>query len=531
MPPETLIAVVPGYPSLSATVPPQHPPPMPIASLLLALVLCLTSLGAAEGPKTGRFQATFSERSPHSAWSELASRYGWSDPAGPVPAAHAYDLAKEPYDVYVPKDYDGSVAYGLIAYVNAGKGGGHGQYAGVLDKHRLIWIGGTQIGNDRDVPSRIGLTIDAVHNLRQRYRIDPDRIYVSGTSGGGRTASMMGITYADVFTGGAVYLIGCNNPIWPQDKEDADRVRALAPGHRFAFMTGSDDFNKPGTQKVHAAYQAERLPHLKYFEASGVGHANPPPALFDEAIAFLDAPLIARVQASFERGEALSAKGKRAEAWAAYREAAASAVHPEVAAKAGPKVAELATAIDADLAVELDRLLGAKPAADKVRAFAATWSDFPTGETAKGHADRLAGVELETLLAKDAKLALTPLRAFVRAWEGFPVRERALAALELQAKAAWAPVAALPAGDRRLRALARFATEWAPTPTAVAAATTASDELEAALAAILAEPRPRLRGQKLQAFATAWKGTASGARAEREVAALVAELQAAEKKK
>ena len=503
-----------------------------IRSLLCAALLLVPVLGelsAAE--QTGRFQLTFTGRSPYSAWTEMAPRYGWPHPKGPCPAMHAYDITKEPYDVSVPTSYDGTAAYGLIAYVNSGGGGGAGSYQKVLDQHRLIWIGGTKVGNERDVPSRIGLTIDAVHQMQQRYRIDPDRIYVCGTSGGGRTASGMGVAYADVFTGGGIYLIGCNSPIWPQLKPTAELIRALAPERRYAFMTGSEDFNKEDTQGVFAAYQAENLPHVKYFEQAGLGHGNPSDEQFEQAIIFVDGPLVARAQAAYDRGEALMAvKAKRVEAYKAFSQAAASTINPEVAAKAKPKVEALRTAIDADLAKELATLQTATPSAVKLRAFAAQWAEFPSGISAKERADELAATELDALLAKDPNLTLKPLRTFVSTWKGYPTGERALAALDAVAQPAWAPVSALPAGDKRLRALAKYAAEWAPTPSAAAADKTFTEELRAALAAIVAEAKPMLRGQKLQAFAAAWKGTDAGKEAQDLAAALAAELKADQKK-
>ena len=55
-----------------------------------------------------------------SSWATFVERMGAlynlsKDTAEPREAV--YDLAQEPYDVYVPKSYDGSVPYGLIAYV------------------------------------------------------------------------------------------------------------------------------------------------------------------------------------------------------------------------------------------------------------------------------------------------------------------------------------------------------------------------------------------------------------------------------
>src|SRR5690606_33962016 len=119
----------------------------------LLLVMIVGSVVAADVPRTGRYTTTFDERGVMSSWPMFLERVGAlynlpKDQAEPTGAR--YDLAQEPYDIYVPKSYDGSVAYGLIAYVNSGNGGGPpGKYAEVCDQHKLIWVGGTKIPNDR----------------------------------------------------------------------------------------------------------------------------------------------------------------------------------------------------------------------------------------------------------------------------------------------------------------------------------------------------------------------------------------------
>ncbi|MBA3685384.1 MAG: hypothetical protein H0W72_09100 [Planctomycetes bacterium] len=485
---------------------------------------------AAEPARTGHFTTTFSQRSPWSAWPELARRYAWGSPDKPAPADTVYEIAKEPFDVYVPSSYDGTVPYGLVLYINSGKGGNTHQYASVMDRHKLIWIGAANVENDREVPIRIALTLDGLHNIASTYAIDPDRVYVSGTSGGGRTASQMGITFADVIGGGAIYLIGCNAPNMPADKDAAARVKAVMLERRYAFMTGSDDFNREGTISVHATYKGMKIPHLEYFETPGLGHDNPPVDWFMRAVEFCDRPLVERAAAALAQATALEAKGKLLDAHAAYRYAARCVPAVEVAAAAAPKLAAIAARIDAEASADFDKLLGQKPTSEKLRAFTKQWKDFPVARRAREQADALGAVELETVLAKEAKAQLAPLRKFVAAWDGYPIGERATAALDGHAKDAYAPVDALPAGDKRAKALLKFAGEWRPTATATAATESAEQELAALLASILALDKPQQRGQKLQGFLAAWKGTRAGAQAEAALNALIAELGAASAK-
>src|SRR5258706_1250587 len=161
-------------------------------------------------PKSGSFTLTFTDRSEQATNAYIASRMGW-----PLTAEAAakldYTLADESFEVYVPPDYTEQTPFGLPVFVMPG---GRNQppenYRPLLDKHHLLWVCPNKAGNDRVTGPRMGLAIDAAANMRARYKIDPDRVYVSGISGGGRIASMLGVAFADVFRGGGFYIIGCN---------------------------------------------------------------------------------------------------------------------------------------------------------------------------------------------------------------------------------------------------------------------------------------------------------------------------------
>lgn len=491
---------------------------MPIAPLLLLAFVFGAAHAAA--PRTGTFELTISERSPLSSSEEMHQRIGRGDPD--------YDVAAEPYDVYVPASYDGTVAYGLIAYINSGQGGHAPQYRPVCDARRLIWVGHTRVQNERATAHRMGLTIDAVHYLQKHYRIDPDRIYVSGNSGGGRVASLVAIPYTDVFSGGAIYIIGCNPMIWPGDKALRDQAQSLAPQRRFSFLTGSEDFNKPGTINVHAAYVAAKFPYAEYLEVPGMAHDQPPVEWFDKAVAFNDAPLAERAAQALARGEELTAK-KPVEAYAALQQAAANvAVAPEVAAKAATLLEPLTVRIDTDLSSELDGMLAGRPTGPRLRAFAEKWADFPSAARAREQANVLGQADLETILARTGPMQARALRQFVSDWQSYPVAEQAMPTLDALARTAYEPIAAQPAA-RRGKALLKFISDWSPASTTVEAAALLDGDLASELDGILALDRPAQRAQRLQSFAKQWQGRPAGDAAEAEFKRMVADAQAAQK--
>lgn len=499
---------------------------LPMRSTLI-LLLIVGGVAGADAPRTGRYTTTFSEHSPMSTWAMFVERMGAlynlaKDQAEPTDANYA--LAQEPYDIYVPKSYDGSVPYGLIAYVNSGDGGGPpGKYAEICDKHKLIWIGGTKIGNERSTWFRIRLSVDGVHNIRARYRIDAERTYAMGQSGGGRVTSLMSVPYADVFSGGAIYLIGCNPFVMPNDKTIATRIDALAKANRFAFVTGSDDYNKPGTIDVHASYQSLKFPHLIYLEQPGLDHNTPAADWFEKAVVFNDGAVIAAATASLANAKAFEAKKKHREAYAAYQVAAQCAIAETVASEAAPAVVRLAQVLDGEAATELTKL-AEKPQGAAVRTFVQKWpAELPTTAKARDLGERVAGEEFDKLAA--GKPTVSALRGFLKTWDGYAVCERAIGALDVLAKEAWPKIEATKPGTARWKALAKFVDDWSPTPTATLAAEISAKEIGGKITEAEGLATDGAKAQRLKLLYVETKGTPANAAVQTALIAVALRLQ------
>jgi hypothetical protein len=501
---------------------------MPLRLLVCALILASLVPAADEAkpeqPRTGIFQLTFSERHPESAYERMAQRYGW----GPTPeAAAVYQIQDEPFDVNVPAGYDGTVAYGLVVHTDAGSTGNPYVYKDLMGPRKLIWIGATKVSNDRNVACRFGLALDAVWNMTRRYKIDPKRIYATGMSGGGRCASMIAPTYADVFTGGGLYVVGCNQPTWPNEKQVGKPIHELALGHRYAFLTGEKDFNRQDTKGVFEAYRAQGFKHVECFDAPGMGHEFAPPEWYAKGLDFVDAALIDEAQQLLDAGAVAEKKNKLVEAYGDYAQVIADyAIAAKQVEAAKPKAEELRGKVDATLQPELAKI-EANPGADKFREFAAKWSAFPVAEKARAQADPLAAKQLDALLTAGGAVLPDKLAKFIAAWDGYPVAVRALVEYDKLAAAALAPVEALTDPERKDHALMKFVAQWTGGGASV---DHAREELEkdlaAKLAAIAALDKPAQKGPKLDAFAKAWKGTAAGAEAEKQLAALIAAMKA-----
>lgn len=299
--------------AVAADAPPRRPTTRPAATRPAATrpqadVGSAKSGPARAGPvKTGHQTLTFADRSPLSANKVMTDRLGWVQGVVRGPDYKAdYRLADETFDAYVPDGYTGDRPFGLVVFVSPGPAGGLGPidarrgWKAEIDRHELIWVGPNNVGNSRPTLPRLGLAIDAAVNAQARFRVDPDRVYVMGVSGGGRVASMLGVAFADVFRGGGAYIIGCDFYKRERSREQPGSFaqtyftppkQVLDPAKRrskHVFVTGDTDGNRDQTQTYFAAFRREGFEHCTYLQVPGVGHEPPPQEWFAKAMAALD---------------------------------------------------------------------------------------------------------------------------------------------------------------------------------------------------------------------------------------------------
>jgi hypothetical protein len=276
------------------------------------------TLRADDPPKTiGQLHLTFDKRSPLSMMIEQSKRLGFSLQALEKSQFEKdYDIANESFEAYIPDSYKPQGKWGLIVWISSGESGKPPPvFVSLLEQHKLLWIGANKAGNPRAYWCRIGLAVDGAENMKSRYSIDPNRIYVSGASGGGRSSSMAGVTYPDVFSGG-LYIIGCN--LYRDINVPAEHVKELqekgeaspGPGQiiwrksyappplklftmakkssRHIILTGEHDQNRYQCKENFDAFKKDGFEHVVYFEAPGVGHSIPGVDWLEKSIAFLD---------------------------------------------------------------------------------------------------------------------------------------------------------------------------------------------------------------------------------------------------
>jgi len=184
--------------------------------LLLAACASATPSGAATqappAPPTGLHDAQFAEYSPLAATSELVRRMLSPLAAeaisrdmarrGEALKERAVDLTRETFALYVPR-VSPPRGYGVLVFVPPWPDARlPPEWALVLDRFGVIFVSAAGSGNDANVVGRRApLAVLAAANVAMRYRIDADRVFVGGFSGGSRVALRLALDYPDVFHG------------------------------------------------------------------------------------------------------------------------------------------------------------------------------------------------------------------------------------------------------------------------------------------------------------------------------------------
>lgn len=231
------------------------------------------------------------------------------------------DPAAESLWIRLPAAWNDRSRPGLLLWVNAAS---DGAIPDVLwpaaDELGLVIVAPKDCGNDRPVTDRYQLALDALATIPRSLRIDPDRVYVAGISGGGRVSTSLAVCFPDIFRG-AVPVVGLSchalvprgdGSAWPPGHEKpGPAMWRLARQSRIAPLTGPPDFNYQ--EIIHASRILDRDGlTIRVFEHEHLAHELPSAEQFAEALAWVDEPIRhARAEASEHAGTLLDGVLKR----------------------------------------------------------------------------------------------------------------------------------------------------------------------------------------------------------------------------
>jgi hypothetical protein len=266
-------------------------------SLLASVVLTLTALAcrADDLPPfaPGVHEVRFTESALQSNADEVKARLSAAEDPKP------YDITKERFQLLVPKNYRPEEAWGLFIWISASdKPSIPADWEPVLAARKLLFVGAYNSGNPRSIFDRMRMAIDANVGMRKRYRIDERRVYISGFSGGARVSSMLGVAFADLFTG-AIPFMGVNfytdlpaenGKTFGLNYIPDDEVLAIAKKKcRYVLVTGEKDFNRINTRAAEEhGFRKEGFTSVLLLDVPGQAHAPPKAEWLDKGLDFLD---------------------------------------------------------------------------------------------------------------------------------------------------------------------------------------------------------------------------------------------------
>jgi dienelactone hydrolase len=214
----------------------------------------------------------------------------------------------------LPRGYDPKRPWALLVWVDPSPSGEPPESLhSAADELGLILVGAARSGNQRHISDRFQLAFDALETASRRYHVDPERVYVTGMSGGGRVASRLGACFPDVFMGCVpivgmdIYLrvpTGTGAYYLPEFTRPEGRLLAMFRKRRLAAITGPRDFNHVPVVSAVNLIRKEGV-DARVYEYPDMAHTMPTPERFLEVMTWVDGP--ARERRRLEGEEAVKA--------------------------------------------------------------------------------------------------------------------------------------------------------------------------------------------------------------------------------
>ncbi len=193
-----------------------------------------------------------------------------------VPKAKTKSKSKnaEPADTGLP----------LVLFISAGdQPAGWGQLQSVCQQKGIAFASPYNAGNNTPMPRRIRIVFDVLDDLRRRHRIDADRTYIAGFSGGGRVACGIAFALPELF-GGVIPVCASG------DLRDEPWLRhRVIDRLSVAMITGTGDFNRGEIERFRGPMLTDVGVRTKVTVVEKLGHGIPDSKTFAEVIDWLDA--------------------------------------------------------------------------------------------------------------------------------------------------------------------------------------------------------------------------------------------------
>lgn len=216
----------------------------------------------------------------------LANRSLATPPADWLPD---YESSQQSYELFVPPNYSPKQTYPLVLFISPGDGPtGWSNWEKVCKQSGLLFASPYGAGNNCPTRKRVRIVLDVLDDIRRNYKIDSDRTYLGGFSGGGRIACALGFALPEYF-GGVVPVCASGDlreESWLRHRA-IDRVSV-------ALVTGETDFNRGEVERLRGPMLLGVGVRAKVWTIPKMDHAMPASPQFQEVFQWLEQGLAKR---------------------------------------------------------------------------------------------------------------------------------------------------------------------------------------------------------------------------------------------
>lgn len=221
-------------------------------------------------------------------WTFVVSNQSVVEP--PADWLQGYDSKQQRYERFVPPAPKGkNDGLPMVLFISAGDApAGWGQLESVCKQKGIVFASPYGAGNNTPMPRRVRIILDVLDDVRQQHRIDPDRTYLAGFSGGGRVACAVAFSLPELVGGAMPVCAGGELREEPWLKHRA--IERLS----VAFLTGTEDFNLGEVERLRGPMFDEMGIRTKVTVVPKLGHGIPDAKVFQASLEWLDAGVVDR---------------------------------------------------------------------------------------------------------------------------------------------------------------------------------------------------------------------------------------------
>ncbi|MHC5039359.1 MAG: hypothetical protein ACYTHM_18790 [Planctomycetota bacterium] len=236
---------------------------MKMISFLVSLVALAWALGPFAGTADGR---DADEKVSKGSDEIFVKRLGYDVGSG----LDGYDPTTVTYFLHVPDDYVKTKKHPLLLAISPSPNG-RGMYkswTSAAKTYGFLFACPNKAGNPVPSAKRGQMVVDTLFDVRSKYTIDPDRIFITGFSGGGRMSTGLVKAFPDLFAGsipiGGIFM---GNP---------NDILTLKTRLGFYLFAGETCFNRKESEKARDMLEKEGIP-VELMIGEGMGHTIPKP--------------------------------------------------------------------------------------------------------------------------------------------------------------------------------------------------------------------------------------------------------------